>query len=403
MSAFVTCLMRATVVCLAALADVAESHGSEPLAALPAESQSKKATEPEVAPGLRARSLYASAGRPVWVELSSADSNERRGDAAPALTIRLIDPATGLERESAELPAGPQDLGVLFPQLWSSAERGAWYAQAMVGGEALGSPLVVEAIYTRAPHADGLTVQVMSAFERRDLDALRALMNLTPGPVRELSAKVESRRAQPTMLSAVRVYADRRVVLDTSMGSLTLALRPDAAPATCYAFLALVEGGFYDGTSFHRVASENARGEPYLVQAGDPTGTGRGGAGTRLRFERSSLAHDFGVVSMARQPSDPDSASSQFFICLSRRACAGLDGAYTSFAQVAEGHDVLRAIAAVEVGPVAADDPASARERPLEPVVIERAYSVPAPAIDRAIRPAGDEEGAVLLSTDGPR
>ena len=127
------------------------------------------------------------------------------------------------------------------------------------------------------------------------------------------------------------------VVIKTKFGNIELELFPDVAPGHVENFLKLTNSGFYDGTIFHRVIPG------FMIQGGDPTGTGMGGPGWWLPIENSSLPHDFGVISMARA-GDPDSAGSQFFLCLSRQGTARLDGQYCAFGETIEGDDVIRAI-----------------------------------------------------------
>lgn len=163
-----------------------------------------------------------------------------------------------------------------------------------------------------------------------------------------------------------RVYIDADVRLRTDRGDLLFALRPDAAPNTAWNFRHLVDGGFYRGVVFHRVVPLTAAGDPFVVQAGDPTATGNGGPGWWLPMEPSTLPHDFGVLSMARA-AHPDSAGSQFFVCLSRPGTARLDGDYTSFGELIAGDDVLRAIAAVRLADVETG-------RPRNPPLIQEAF-----------------------------
>jgi cyclophilin family peptidyl-prolyl cis-trans isomerase len=101
------------------------------------------------------------------------------------------------------------------------------------------------------------------------------------------------------------------------------------APNTVKRIAELISTGFYNGITVHRV-------EPgFVVQAGDPTGTGAGGSGQKLKAEFNSHKHEPGVLSMARIPSDPDSADSQFFIMLG--ISPQLDGQYTTFGKVVDG------------------------------------------------------------------
>lgn len=122
-------------------------------------------------------------------------------------------------------------------------------------------------------------------------------------------------------------------------------LYPDIAPNTVRNFISLVKKGFYDGTIFHRVIPG------FMIQGGDPTGTGRGGPGYAIRGEFSSngfdnpLRHEEGVLSMARTMI-PDSAGSQFFIM--HKDAPHLDGQYAAFGKVTEGMDVVDRIARAE-------------------------------------------------------
>ncbi|MGN0631047.1 MAG: peptidylprolyl isomerase [Ruminococcus sp.] len=127
--------------------------------------------------------------------------------------------------------------------------------------------------------------------------------------------------------------------------SFTITLRPDVAPITCENFESLVNEGFYDGLTFHRVV------DGFMAQGGDPNGDGTGGSPNTIKGEFSqngvenSLSHQKGVVSMARSQM-PDSASSQFFICYDD--CSFLDGQYATFGEVTEGMDVVDSFLKVE-------------------------------------------------------
>ena len=123
-----------------------------------------------------------------------------------------------------------------------------------------------------------------------------------------------------------------------SGNTIVLTLHTDQAPITCQNFQELVESGFYDGLTFHRVVDD------FMAQGGDPKGTGMGGSDKTIKGEfknngvNNELSHQRGVVSMARSQ-DPDSASSQFFICYGD--CSFLDGDYAAFANVTEGMEVV--------------------------------------------------------------
>lgn len=127
--------------------------------------------------------------------------------------------------------------------------------------------------------------------------------------------------------------------------SFVITLYPDIAPITCENFEKLVKDGFYDGLKFHRVV------EDFMAQGGDPKGDGTGGSTDTIKGEFSqngvenTLSHTRGVVSMARS-NDPDSASSQFFICYGDESF--LDGQYAAFGKVTEGMDVVDSFVKVE-------------------------------------------------------
>ena len=138
-------------------------------------------------------------------------------------------------------------------------------------------------------------------------------------------------------------------------------------------FVEVARKGFYDGTIVHRIVPADRNGQPFVIQGGDPTGTGDGGPGYDLPLEPSRLPHDFGVVSMARNDW-PDSAGSQWFVCLSREATARLDGQYCAFGYAVEGADAIVKIAAGEVADLATG-------RPKSPESVLRASVQPAPAL----------------------
>lgn len=136
-------------------------------------------------------------------------------------------------------------------------------------------------------------------------------------------------------------------------------LYPEIAPNTVKNFVSLVRKGFYDGLIFHRVIPG------FMIQGGDPNGTGMGGPGYSIRGEFSgngfenSLKHDKGVLSMARS-GHPDSAGSQFFIMVARSP--HLDGQYAAFGKVIEGIEACDEIVSVK---------RNAQDRPLEDQVME--------------------------------
>ena len=123
--------------------------------------------------------------------------------------------------------------------------------------------------------------------------------------------------------------------LDLPAGRVVIEMRPDLAPGHCAHIKELARRGFYDGIVFHRVI------DGFMAQTGDPTGTGTGGSGKRLKAEFSAEPHVRGTLSMARA-SDPDSADSQFFICFADANF--LDRQYTVWGKVVEGMEHVDAI-----------------------------------------------------------
>jgi peptidylprolyl isomerase len=128
---------------------------------------------------------------------------------------------------------------------------------------------------------------------------------------------------------------ENTLYLDLPAGRVVIQMRPDLAPNHVKRIKELARRGFYDGLVFHRVI------DGFMVQGGDPTGTGAGGSGEKLKAEFSGEHHVRGIVSMARSAS-PDSADSQFFIMLGDSP--SLDGKYTIWGQVTSGMEFVDAI-----------------------------------------------------------
>jgi peptidylprolyl isomerase len=132
--------------------------------------------------------------------------------------------------------------------------------------------------------------------------------------------------------TAMAADLESTLYLDLKYGRVVIEMRPDLAPNHIKRIKELVRKGFYDGIVFHRVI----RG--FMAQTGDPTGTGTGGSGQKLRAEFSNAHHVRGAVSMARAQS-PDSADSQFFIVFNDSDF--LDGQYTVWGQVTQGMEFV--------------------------------------------------------------
>ena len=128
---------------------------------------------------------------------------------------------------------------------------------------------------------------------------------------------------------------DQILTFELSTGDVKIRLRPDLAPGHVARITELANSGYYDGLTFHRVING------FMAQGGCPDGTGMGGSGQNLKAEFSDAPHSRGVCSMARSQ-NPDSASSQFFICLDDATF--LDGQYTVWGEVIDGMDAVDAL-----------------------------------------------------------
>jgi len=145
--------------------------------------------------------------------------------------------------------------------------------------------------------------------------------------------KMEWKNPPEMQIDPVKAY---KAVIETNKGVIELELYPQHAPKTVNNFVFLAREGFYDNVSFHRVISD------FVIQGGDPTGTGRGGPGYKFEDELKGnpLKHETGMISMAN--SGPDTNGSQFFITHSPQP--HLNGRHTVFGKVENGQDVVNAI-----------------------------------------------------------
>ena len=144
-------------------------------------------------------------------------------------------------------------------------------------------------------------------------------------------------------------------------GTVTLELDSEAAPITVQNFLDLAKSGFYDGLTFHRIM------DGFMIQGGDPTGTGMGGSSQTIKGEfalngwDNPISHKTGVISMARAQ-NPDSASSQFFICVADATF--LDGSYAAFGHVTDGLEIVLQIAK-DASPIDDNGTVPAQDQPV--------------------------------------
>lgn len=283
-------------------------------------------------------------------------------DAEPA-RLELLDPDQEQPVSTAPVIGGGANLASLFPSLWERRSPEVRYVQLVVADRRVGPPLVlvpmvnppVPMLYDREVGKPWYVDP--GTGKPNDAVPTRSTVIFTPD--------------EAPCFSGYYATVDRHVVMRTSQGEVEFRLRWDAAPNTCRNFADLVGGGFYTDVIFHRVVPLSRTGHPFVVQVGDPSGTGDGGPGYNIDLEKSTLPHDFGVLSMARN-TDPNTNGSQVFICLSREGTARLDGLYTAFAQAVRGEQTILDLASVPLLPDAPD-------RPKDPPVLQEAVLVDAP------------------------
>ena len=276
--------------------------------------------------------IYNGVDKPLIVTIPKAKSYSN-------LEVRLLAPGTGNMLEKGFVRSGDVDLAKALPSLWKVKSKQIRYVQLYIDGVATGPALVLQPMINPSVarlDADGKTVKFLP-----DDDNTYA---------------------------GVRAYQDSYIVIDTTMGRMTFRMRPDCAPNTVWNMLELVKGGFYRDIIFHRVVATRKDGTPFVIQAGDPTGTGSGSPGYSFILEDSPLPHDFGVISMARS-TDPNTNGSQFFVALSRDGTKHLDHKYASFGEAISGAKTILEIAKVKVGK---------EDRPEKPPVIKSIFLEPA-------------------------
>jgi len=250
----------------------------------------------------------------IWFAPAQPISITVKADAAVPLTLTDF---TGKSLATATAQPGAADLRQLFPALGQS---GTYLVFAGTTTDFAGTPLVVE-------------------------------------------VRSDSRTGAPPGPMVVKVEPLRYMEMNTDAGKLTCVFYYDAAPNTVDNFLALGAEGYYDGLVFHRVVPG------FVIQGGDPRGDGTGGPGYSVAAEFNAHPHLEGVLSMARSQ-DPDSAGSQFFVCLDYAQTQQLDGKYTAFGKVVDGMDAVKKIAA---GPVADQNSG----KPVTPAVIQKVDVLP--------------------------
>ncbi|HPD29894.1 MAG TPA: peptidylprolyl isomerase [Phycisphaerae bacterium] len=289
----------------------------------------------------------------------------------------LIDEPVGLQVPGAQLAEMPStEVGLPLQHVFSARNFGALTIEeedrGTVSGETVTQrPVVPVPLITLAPHAClGVRIELTQYY-----DILRrpGVYKLTWKPYEGVL------QSEPAVLT---VMAKQRAKMITNLGTITIEFYYAEAPNHVRNFVELVRQGFYDNLTFHRVIPGG------IIQGGSPTGDNKGARpdGKTLKAEFSKIPFEAGTVGMARSPNNPDSASCQFFICLS--AQPSFVGNQTAFAKVVgqESFETLKKIASV---------PTTVKDRPIEPVYIKTISLENIPERSQATSPsAPDREGA---------
>lgn len=331
---------------------------------------------------------YYGVGRPIPMKVAVPAEAKGTGGAPAKIEVVLLPPlGTDKPVALAEQPKRPVvegsiDLAQLFPALWNNPPQAAIYAQLVVNDTKIGPAVVLQPMITPLyAELANYKPAVLNAFDRGDRRRLAALLDLQSRARASLGYDVAfTKRMETPVMSGLRAWTDRNVVIDTDQGEMEIRLRPDMAPNTSWNFIQLVEGGFYTDIPVHRVVRDTGEGHPFVVQFGDPTGLGQGGPGYLLPLENSYLPHDYGVLSMARAL-EPDTGGSQVFIGLSREAAKQLDGNHAAFAEVVRGGETLQKIMLTRTKE-------DAPETPVKPPMVRSAKTIPA-------KPYGEGPGRI--------
>ncbi len=258
---------------------------------------------------------YNGVGKPFMVTVAPVHGIKK-------LTLRLYRPESKETIEEPEIKPGKIQIDKILKSLWKDKKAEVLYLQVRGDGKAVGPSLVLQPM-------------------------------INP-PVVTLDPDTKGPKWTPdedNTYAGIRCWIDQNVVMVTEFGEMEYKMRPDCAPNTVWNFVSLIQGGFYRDIIFHRIVQKHPRtGKMFVIQAGDPTGTGSGSPGYSFALEKSTLKHDFGVLGMARS-TDPNTNGSQFYVALSREATEHLDGKYATYGQLVRGKDVVMKIANVKIGP----------------------------------------------------
>ena len=284
------------------------------------------------------------------------------------LTIEVLD-TKGTSLGELGVTPGIVDIRSMIPTM-DTFSKAVW-VQLFEDAKPIGAPIVLE------PLRSAPSVRTMRGLRKDSNEPYTRVVGwgdrlLNPADQEVVAASAQWIASEPIVVSGFRTEMDVDAIVVTDAGPIRIALAPDAAPATVRNFVTLADQGFYNNTVFHRIVPMNREGQPFVVQGGDPTGTGDGGPGWNLALEPSDLPHDLGVVGMARGD-EPHSAGSQFYFALSREGTAKLDNQYCTFGFVVSGRDALQKIAQANIADATTGRPTSAPK-------IQYVEIVPAPA-----------------------
>jgi peptidyl-prolyl cis-trans isomerase B (cyclophilin B) len=250
--------------------------------------------------------LYNGVDRPIPMTVTRPTGTEGE------LSIQLLAAGTAEVISTQPVKEGPINLAAIFPDLWKARTKPLVYAQLAAGETRLGPAVVLQ------PMEGPRVAELADGYVRWKI-------------------------GQDRTFTGYRCYTDKVAVVETTAGEMRFIMRPEMAPNTVYNFLHLAENGYYSDILIHRIVPRRPDGAPFVIQFGDPTGTGAGSPGYSIDLERSTLPHNYGVLSMARS-GDPNSNGSQVFVCLSREGTQSLDNSYCSFAQAISGVETITAL-----------------------------------------------------------
>lgn len=317
---------------------VLSSRAQDPTTSAPARRSLLSEPGPLLRADIRLDKFILQSGQPVWAELSLTNLT----DSPMSLQVP--------EAQSKEA-AGTMEMGLPFSHVFSGKGFSALNIRDHRGDQ-------LDTQVSRKPVQPAPVVHLAahgSVGTRLDLTQYYEALLRRPGKYtliwRPYGGTVESEPVTVTLL------AEQQAIILTDYGRMVIRFYYEQAPRHVQNFIELVNQRFYDDVTFHRVVAGS------IIQGGDKRGDGRGlrPDGVRLQAEFSNIPFEAGTVGMARSPRDPDSASCQFFICLSRQPT--FDGDQTAFGYLVgqESFDTLNKIGAVPTGP---------KDRPLKPVFI---------------------------------